>query len=324
MPQVRHLSWSRMLVDAQSLMGAADATHSGDLTRNGVAGGNVEDPGYRGGVWGISLSREPPAYGTASERERGVCECWCIGRVQHRRELVEEVIVVSEQVSGSIRQRDDVSFSDRLEQWQQFVAHPISPKSCVGVGRVGDRFEAEVRAQRVGLGSSEREDRVGGAGSNGREAGRSGTTEEREQGGFGLIVRGVAEHRGGPEQSVARLAGARLEVRAIGELRMRDPPRNAELCGDHFARSRGIVRRRVEPMVDVHGHDIQTGRHSECQECRGVRTAGTRADHRLRRARKGAASQELADQRIVADNQEPLRDPGGGAACRRGTSSTPH
>ena len=93
------------------------------------------------------------------------------------------------------------------------MADPVAAEGGRLVGRIVDRSQAEVRAQRPGLASGAGRGADGGRGPHAGQPVEPGAPQEVEQHGLGLVVGRVAGQDVGRQDGVARGPGPGLEVR---------------------------------------------------------------------------------------------------------------
>ncbi len=134
---------------------ALDAATAAQFACGGAACGHGKDTPNGVGVGRIAILFEPVADRAGREDAWSGRERVSIGGVDVGGVLLEELVVGPEEVSGAVEQHRDVAFGDVVEERQQFVADPVAPESSVLVGGIIGDGEAELCAQRVGLGTSE-------------------------------------------------------------------------------------------------------------------------------------------------------------------------
>ena len=179
------------------------------------------------------------------------------------------------------------------------MPNPVPSESGIVVGRIVDRPEIELVAQRTGLGSPQTEDGVPMTGSHRGEAACAGTSQQREHDGLGLIVEGVTGHRLESEDLDAGLTRSFFQVRPVGEVHPLDPAPHPEPLGD-VRRGLGVaIGIRPQPVVHVNGVDAQPV--VDRQRSEGGRVGPTREGDGGRRTDggEGAAVEQTLDEGAV-------------------------
>ena len=234
-------------------------------------------------------ARRASATGAAA-RARGV------GGVEVGRERVHEVGLVAEHLGLAGEDRDDVALGDGVEQGEELVAHPVAAEGGRLVGRILDRSQAEVPAERPGLAPAQAEQRP----ADGPHAGQPvepGAAQEVEQHGLGLVVGCVAGQDVGRQRGVAGGPGAGLQVRPRRDL----DPHGAEGRAEALGRVRHdvglIVAAGAQPVVDVDRRHSRARGDGQDQQRQRVGAARHRAGDLGAGGREPAAGQERVDGR---------------------------
>ena len=230
------------------------------------------------------------------QRRWGRGDCASIGRIERRRQLVEQIVVVAQEVGRPHEQWGDVALGDCVHQRHQLVTDPVASESVVGVRRVGRDTKLQNVAEPMGLGSAEPEDRLAVARPHSGQAGCSAAPEQSEQRCFGLIVGGVSRQRVGSEHPAAGGSGPGLQVRSVGEFDALAAERRAEPTGDHSGPLGIVDGRRAQTVIDVNGVHTATRRHGEGDHRCRIRAAGQRADDVGSRRWKRAASEQVGQE----------------------------
>ena len=221
-----------------------------------------------------------------------------VGRVDAGGEFVEELVVGTQQVGGASEQHGHVALGDVVEQGEHLVADPVAAEAWVVVARVLGDDQAEPCAQRSGLGTSQRQDRVAPARPDRAETCRAGASQQREEQRLCLVVGGVARHRVGTERGSTGGPSAGLEVRSGDDLDTGHPEVGAEMLGDRRCDVGVVVGRCPQAVVDVDGGDVTPRRDGERDQCSGVGAPRETAGDRGARRRKRAPIQELGDEEL--------------------------
>ena len=174
--------------------------------------GDGEDPLDRGRVRRVLLGQPPPER-APSRRGGRVGQSAGIGRVELGGRGVGQIRLGPEQVGLAGQDRDDVALGDVVQERQQLVPDPVPPEGERRVGRVVDRCQPQLPAQRHRLGVAEVEQRTAIA-AHARQPVQACPPQEVEEHGLGLIVGRVTGEDVGGQRGVARGAGPGLEVRA--------------------------------------------------------------------------------------------------------------
>lgn len=209
------------------------------------------------------VASQPLAQCPASKGCRRVRDRPGVGRVESRGELAEQDRVVSQQPRLAGEHRHDVTTCELAQHRYQLVTDPVAQVGRVAVRRVLDRVKAKLRAQCVGLGTTQGEYRVPGPRAHGREAICGGAAEQVEQDGLRLIVGRVAG--GGTDRHGTEPGGTRtrLEIRACTNAHPVNDDLDAELAGDLVHNTDILVGALAQAVVDMMGDHVAAGHHSE-------------------------------------------------------------
>ena len=256
------------------------ASPAGELHRADFAAGDVEHPLDLGDArrrWPDPLADRAAGQhqghrGERSSRHRS------IDRHHAASERIEILGLVAQDLGLASEERHEVTTGAAREQWDHVMADPVAPECAVVVARVTYRLEAELRAERLGLGPPQLQHRADDACSGRRhpaQAGGAAASEQVEQHRLRLIVSRVPdEDRGrsgrcpsGFERGVPRGACARLLVRTRHDLHPLRAKRHAEPGG---MRSNDLVLTRTfnsKTVINVDGDRVQPAR--VCQRQQG-------------------------------------------------------
>ena len=218
-----------------------------------------------------------------------------IGRVDVGREFVEELIVGAEQVGGPSEDRCDVARGDRGRERQEFVADPAPPQDGVVVRRVPDGFDLQLAAHVLGVGPSQRQERMLRPWLDRGEPGRSAPSQEPEEQGLGLVVEGVSSHGGRREQGASHGPRPGFEVRSGSDVGVVDDELDADDASDVSGAPGVRARLGTHAVVDVVGGDHEAVAVGERDQRRRIGPSRERADDVLSGVGKGAVGEEAVE-----------------------------
>jgi hypothetical protein len=287
------------------------ASSTDQFAGGGVAGGDGEDPLDGVGVGRIALVLEPLTDRPGSEHAGCRDERGRVRRIDAGGEFVEELVVGAQEVGGASEQHRDVALGDIVEQGEHLVADPVAAEPWVVVARVLGDDQAELRAQRACLGTSQRQDRVASARPDCAETRRACAAQQREEQRFCLVVGRVAGHRVGAERYSTGGPCPGLEIRAGCHVDTDHAEAGTEMLGDRRGDVGVAVGGGPQAVVDVDGGDVTSRCDSERDQCSGVGAARETAGRRGARRRKRAPIQELGDEELgdVVQCDASVEDP---------------
>ncbi|HEX4175447.1 MAG TPA: hypothetical protein VHY81_05965 [Acidimicrobiales bacterium] len=268
-----------------------------DLGEGGRMGGAGAGPGPGRGV---GLGPQPGAQGASCDRTRRAGDGAGVRRVGEGAggERVEKCHLVAQHTGLPGEKGNRVAPGHLGAQRQQLVPDAVSDEGGVGVGRVVYEVESRGTAEAMRLAAAEAENGVPESGRHAGEPVRAGAAQQVDQDGLRLVVHGVAGRDVVGEDAEPGGAGAGLEV-GTGlhghglRLEMR-----ADLgcCGGDDV---GFVGRPgTQAVVDMDGGHVASGGGGEDEKRDRVGPAGDRAGECCPRGWKGAAGQEVGDERF--------------------------
>ena len=260
-----------------------------------------------------AIPPEPLAHRDAGEHDIGGGERARIGDVDGGRGGAQVVGHVGEQFGLAHEHGHRVAFGDVGHQRQHLAPHPIAHERGVEVRRIVERLEPLDGADGLGLGPTQRQDRMPMARSDAGEPVGTGTAQEVHEHGLRLIIGGVSQRGLGAEHLMAGEACPRLEIgpgldrQRFGPERDTEPRRD---LGHEHRLDRGL---RPDAVIDVHRGDHTVGGDGEHQQRQRIGTPGHAAHEPLPRSGEGAAGEEIG----MAVGESARRDGHGGARALR-------
>ena len=210
-----------------------------------------------------------------------------------------EVGVVAQQPAWRARTAATSRSAMASSSGQQLVADPVAAEGGSSVGRVLDRSQAEVLAQRPGLAPAQAEQRVA-VGPHAGQPVEPGAPQEVEQHRLGLVVGRVAgEHvgrrarRSGPPGRGPRGSGPGATSTRSARKRHRSGRRRP-------ARPRPRPRAGPQPVVDVDGRHPAAGGDGQHEEGERVGAAGDGAGDRRAGGRETCSGRRSASMVVAA------------------------
>ena len=277
----------------QAVAAPLDAAASDEFAGAGLSGGDGENSPHGVGVGRIPVEFEPLADRSGRHDPRSCRERIRIGRVDDCCKLFEELVICAQQIGGAVEEHGHVSLGDSVEQWEQLVTDPVATKPRIVVrGIIGDG-QAELLAQRMGLGPSQGQDGVTPSWPDRAEASGTGSSQQCQQERLGLVISGVTGQRVMPECCSTSSSGSCFEIRTIRDIDSDRPEWHVEVrC--HGASDVGVgIGRCPQPVVDVDGGDLASGLDGQGDHGRRVGAAGqTTGDGSISR-RKRAPSEKI-------------------------------
>jgi len=109
---------------------SADCHTAADFARDRSTGSNIEDALDGVEVRRVAAQkRQQPSPNRADRKgTRGSSESTCIGRIQRRSELFEQVLVLPQRCGRPSDQQWDVTLGNVVGERQQFMAHAVTPE----------------------------------------------------------------------------------------------------------------------------------------------------------------------------------------------------
>ncbi len=178
------------------------------------------------------ITPQPFPQSATPERSGSVRDRPGVGRVERCGELAEQGRVIGQQPRLTGQDGHDVTAGELAQHGDQLVTDAVAQVGRVAVRRVLDRVQTEPRAQRVGLGPTQGENRVPRPSAHRREAVSGGAAEQVDEHRLCLIVGGVAGRRTGRHGAESGRARSRLEIGTSSEAHPVHDDVDAELAGD--------------------------------------------------------------------------------------------
>lgn len=247
------------MFNPQALILAGNPATAGNFTGQRVAIRDGEHSFDGGEVRWVAINGEPLTQCAAGNHRICARHCPSIGRIERRGESVEELVIITEEISGATQQRHGITPRDIAKQGNQLVADPISPERRVGIRWVGNRCDAVTSADGFGVATSQGKQWVRRARLNGAESGASCSPQEPDEQCLSLIVSRVTGERPCWKDVLSGHAGTGFEIRACAGFDVMEDERHADGCSDVLGVFGLGGRGGAKVMVDVMCRDVKAG-----------------------------------------------------------------